>query len=342
MDPILSLLTETLPEARTLEELTRPLLALLSQVTGMESAYLTSIDNAADKQRVEFVLNKGEMVIPEGLEVPWGDTLCKRALEEGRLYTDNVSECWGDSEAAAALGIRTYVSAPIHAQDGRVLGTVCAASSQQVARTSAVEPLLRLLSGLLSYALERDLLVKQLRSANHELTKLALTDALTGLANRRAIIDEVSRLFALADREDKYVLLAVIDLDGFKQINDSHGHIAGDEFLRAIAQHLQQSLRAGDVIGRTGGDEFIVLGLASSSEAESSGAMHSAAEHLQQRLSEATMGTFSLGADAPPLDYAGASVGVVALRPQGISADAAIKQADDAMYQVKQQRKQQR
>ncbi|MCU1717736.1 GGDEF domain-containing protein [Pseudomonas sp. 5P_3.1_Bac2] len=342
MDSILSLLSETLPEARTLEELARPLLRLLRQVTGMESTYLTTIDTEAGVQRVEYALNSGEMVIPEGLEVPWGDTLCKRALEENRLFTDNVSECWGDSEAAAALGIRTYASSPIHAQDGRVLGTVCAASAQQLPLSIQVEPLLKLLSGLLSYSLERDLLVKQLRAANGELTKLALTDVLTGLANRRAIMDKITRLFALAEREEKFVLLAVIDLDGFKQINDRHGHLAGDEFLRGIAQQLQQSLRAGDMIGRTGGDEFIVLGLASSTGADASGAMASAAEHLQQRLTEATIGTFNLGSDLPAHDYAGASVGVVALRPQGLSADEAIKQADDAMYRVKQQRKQQR
>lgn len=88
------------------------------------------------------------MVIPEGLVVPWADTLCKRALEENRMFSDNVAECWGDSDAAKALGIKTYLSAPIRSQDGRVLGTVCAASSEQVARSPSVEPLLGLLSGL--------------------------------------------------------------------------------------------------------------------------------------------------------------------------------------------------
>ena len=139
MDQILSILSETIPKARTLEQLTRPLLTLLSKVTGMESTYLTTIDTEAGVQRIEFARNVGEMVIPEGLVVPWADTLCKRALDENRMYSDNVTECWGDSEAAAALGIRTYVSAPIRSLDGRVLGTVCAASSGQVARAPDVE-----------------------------------------------------------------------------------------------------------------------------------------------------------------------------------------------------------
>lgn len=212
MDHILSLLSETVPKARTLEELTRPLLALLGQVTGMESTYLTTINTDEGIQRVEFARNVGSMVIPEGLVVPWADTLCKRALEEKRLYSDNVAECWGDSEAAAALGIKTYLSAPICSHDGRVLGTVCAASSAQVARSADVEPLLMLMSGLLSYSLERELLVERLQAANAELAKLALTDSLTGLSNRRAILSEFNRLFAQAQREQKYVLVAVIDL----------------------------------------------------------------------------------------------------------------------------------
>ncbi|WP_234461804.1 hypothetical protein [Stutzerimonas stutzeri] len=88
MDQILSILSETIPRARTLEQLTRPLLILLSQATGMESTYLTTIDTDAGVQRVEFARNMGDMVIPEGLVVPWADTLCKRALEENRMYSD--------------------------------------------------------------------------------------------------------------------------------------------------------------------------------------------------------------------------------------------------------------
>jgi len=93
MNQILSLLSETVPKARTLEELTRPLLTLLGQVTGMESTYLTTIDAEEGVQRIEYSRNVGNMVIPEGLVVPWADTLCKRALEENRLYSDNVTEC---------------------------------------------------------------------------------------------------------------------------------------------------------------------------------------------------------------------------------------------------------
>ncbi|MGE8153990.1 sensor domain-containing diguanylate cyclase [Pseudomonas vancouverensis] len=343
MDQILSLLSDTLPTAQTLEELTRPLLVLLSQVTGMESTYLTTIDTDEGVQRVEFARNIGDMLIPEGLVVPWADTLCKRALDENRLYSDNVAECWGDSEAAAVLGIRTYVSAPIRSQDGQVLGTVCAASSSQVPRSAAVEPLLKLLAGLLGYALERGLLVERLQAANAELAKLALTDPLTGLSNRRAILNDAARLFALAQREHKYVLLGVIDLDGFKYINDTRGHLAGDQLLRGVATQLQHCLRTSDIIGRTGGDEFIVIALGTPSQhADPETDRRHAAELLQDRLSKATIGRYELEHGLGDIQYTGASVGVVAVMPDNITVDEATKLADREMYKVKQQRKHQR
>ncbi|MGY2257948.1 sensor domain-containing diguanylate cyclase [Pseudomonas sp. SDO55104_S430] len=343
MDQILSLLSDTIPKAQTLEQLTRPLLTLLSQVTGMESTYLTTIDTDEGVQRVEFARNVGDMVIPEGLVVPWADTLCKRALDENRMYSDNVAECWGDSDAAAALGIKTYVSAPIRSKEGEVLGTVCAASSDRVPRSAEVEPLLNLMSGLLAYSLERERMVEQLQVANAELTRLALSDPLTGLSNRRAILNDAVRLFALAQREKKFVLIGVIDLDGFKLINDTHGHLAGDQFLCGVSVQLQNALRASDVIGRTGGDEFIVIALGTpSGQDDLAKDMSHAAELLQDRLSKATLGRYELGHGLNDIDYAGASVGVVAVMPGSTTVDEATKLADREMYRVKQQRKAQR
>ncbi len=343
MDQILSILSETIPRARTLEQLTRPLLTLLSQATGMESTYLTTIDTDAGVQRVEFARNMGDMVIPEGLVVPWADTLCKRALEENRMYSDNVAECWGDSDAAAALGIRTYLGAPIRSQDGRVLGTLCAASSDQVARATDVQPLLMLLSGLLGYSLERELLVERLQAANTELVTLALTDPLTGLSNRRAILNDAARLFALAQREHMYVLVGVIDLDGFKLINDTYGHQAGDQFLRGVASQLQNCLRTSDAIGRVGGDEFIVIAVSALSEhPDPTNDMQHAAELMQDRLTKATIGRYEVGQGLGDIDYGGASVGVVAVMPDRVTAEEAVTLADREMYKVKQQRKHQR
>src|SRR5690606_6942304 len=86
------------------EQVARPLLALLGRFTGMESTYLASADSERGVVRIEFARNVGDMTVSEGLEVPWEDTLCKRALDEGRHYADDVMACWGDSELAPAGG----------------------------------------------------------------------------------------------------------------------------------------------------------------------------------------------------------------------------------------------
>lgn len=340
MDPILSLLAETVPKARTLEQLTRPLLALLNRITGLESTYLTSINLDQGLQKVEFARNAGQMQIPEGLVVPWEDTLCKRALDEGRTYTSDVPGCWGDSVAARALGIRTYASAPIHAHDGRLLGTVCAASAEQIAETPDVQGFLRLLSALLGFALERENLVERLQRSNAELASMALTDALTGLLNRRAILDQLTRMLAQARRDRMPVLVGMVDLDGFKSINDNHGHQAGDRFLLQVAKRMKDCLRVSDLIGRTGGDEFVVVAVGPVSESElGSPLMQQALDGLQARLSLATQGNYRLDDAQEELRYAGASVGVVAVSADELDAEEAVKMADREMYRVKQQRK---
>jgi len=92
-------------------------------------------------------------------------------------------------------------------------------------------------------------------TANH----LAYHDALTGLPNRRLLLDRLNQAIAQASRQKKRVALVFFDVDGFKAINDKLGHTAGDKLLQGVAQRLSTCLRAADTACRYGGDEFIVL-----------------------------------------------------------------------------------
>ena len=92
-------------------------------------------------------------------------------------------------------------------------------------------------------------------AANH----LAYHDALTGLPNRRLLLDRLNQAIAQASRQKKRVALVFFDVDGFKVINDKFGHTAGDKLLQGVAQRLSACLRAADTACRYGGDEFIVL-----------------------------------------------------------------------------------
>lgn len=339
---MISQLSAVVPGAKSVEELTRPLLGMLAATTGMESTYLTSVDAAANVQHVQFARNAdAAFEIPEGLSVPWGDTLCKRALDEQCLYTDEVDARWGDSDAARALGIRTYVSAPIRGDDGELLGTLCAASPVKRPLAPGAEGVLRLFSSLIGQLVERERLVERLRASNAELASCALLDALTGLPNRRAVVDALQRLLARGVREGRCVLVGMADLDGFKSINDIHGHQTGDAFLQHAARCLAAALRETDLIGRVGGDEFVILGPGPAlPEAGDESVLPAAALALQARCAAATVGPFSAGDVA--FHYAGASVGVVAIDPRRLGADEALRRADAAMYEIKRLRKQPR
>lgn len=104
---------------------------------------------------------------------------------------------------------------------------------------------------------------KRLKEANkrllEELSTLSLTDALTGLPNRRAFEDSLAREMARARRHGMPLSLAVLDLDHFKRVNDVYGHAGGDDVLRTVARVAQSALRQEDLVYRIGGEEFVVL-----------------------------------------------------------------------------------
>jgi diguanylate cyclase len=128
-------------------------------------------------------------------------------------------------------------------------------------------------------------------------------------------------------------LIAFVDLDGFKAINDKHGHDVGDEFLVTLAARLRAVLNAGDMAARIGGDEFVVVG-AGPDRPE---LLAAARQAFQARVFQATAGEYRLG--EVRLDYAGASVGVVDVRPSTHNAEQALKEADALMYAVKKERR---
>lgn len=92
-----------------------------------------------------------------------------------------------------------------------------------------------------------------------ELERLAVTDALTGVLNRRGIEKVISSALSAARRYDERGVLALIDLDGFKLVNDTYGHVVGDIVLKQVARVLVENVRETDHVGRIGGDEFVVL-----------------------------------------------------------------------------------
>ncbi len=327
MEQQLDTFTGFKPHGATLEDLTRPVLVMLESALGLESTYLTAIDEERGIQSVLFSRNSQQLQIPEGQSFGWGDTLCRRALEEGESWVPDVPEHWAESEAAESLGIVTYVSCPIFAGEGELVGTLCGASRQAVPPDRRAMNVLSLFASMIGQRIDQEHQIDRLKFENRELAAQAMVDALTGLPNRRALEAELKRELYRATRSATHIAVSFIDLDGFKAINDTHGHEAGDEFLAQIGQRLAFGLRAGDFAARIGGDEFIVI---------SPNASYDSATGLAARIDELLKGQYQL--NAGPLHYEGASIGVV-IAGAGHDSSEVIRAADAAMYEVKKQRR---
>ncbi len=118
------------------------------------------------------------------------------------------------------------------------------------------ESMVRRLETLLA---EKEELSAKLGAANTELMRLASTDALTGLPNKRSLEAAITRDLARADRDKTWLSLVVVDVDHFKKFNDTYGHATGDIVLQAVGKALSRHLRAGDLAGRYGGEEFLLV-----------------------------------------------------------------------------------
>jgi diguanylate cyclase len=326
----LGALVATVTHAHTLEGLARPLLELLQTVTGMESTYLTRLDEPAGTLVVQYARNTDRLNVPEGLSTPWPDTLSKRALDQGRLYTDDVPGCWADCGLAQALGVMTYAIAPIRGKGGELFGTLCAASDGRKRLSDTASYILTLFAQLIGQQIERDRLLAALQQASSSLAVAALTDAVTELPNRRALLEEMQRMLA-SQQKDQALIVAFVSLDNFKPVNSRFGHDIGDQFLQAVAKRLRRMLRDSDMAARVGGDEFVVLAI---EQREKAG---EAAVALSRRLEGATKGRFKF--DSVFIDYDGASVGVVVAEPRCIDGQQLLNRANAAMSAIKQTRK---
>ena len=328
---LLGALATTIAHAHTLEALARPLLELVQTITGMESAYLTRLDEPAGMLQVLYARNTHRLTIPEGLSTPWADTLSKRALDQRRFHTDDMASYWGDCELARSLGIVAYANAPVREKGGELFGTLCAASNERRPLSETAMHALALFAQLISQQVDRERLVAALQQANSTLAAMALTDAVTQLPNRRALLEEMQRRLA-SHAEGEALIVAFIDLDDFKPINDRYGHEAGDQFLQTVAKRLRRMLRDGDMAARVGSDEFVILA------AEQRPRANQAAAALTQRLEGAVRGRFKL--DTALIDYDGASVGVTVAEAGCNNAQALLNKADAAMDAMKRMRKQ--
>lgn len=184
--------------------------------------------------------------------------------------------------------------------------------------------------------LERKLAVSQIELADtqaelsdtqdqeKQVRHLAFHDVVTGLPNRRLFSDRLKTALAQAKRHEWRLAVMFIDLDRFKEINDAHGHAAGDKLLKIVSQRLQALVRSADSVGRQGGDEFMYLMLEVKGKAD----VESAAGKIFENIAQ------SCEVDGLKLSVR-PSIGIALYPEDGRSAHVLIKNADSAMYKAK-------
>jgi diguanylate cyclase (GGDEF)-like protein len=241
-------------------------------------------------------------------------SLCHLAVMQGEalIVEDGNQDCLLRDHRAIADGFKLqfYAGMPLRVSGGQVIGTLCAADTKPRSFSARDYQILSDLAGFVV--------------AELELRTLAMTDALTGALSRRAFREEAARAIALAKRHAGEPGLLMLDLDHFKQINDTHGHHAGDRLLVEIVSVLRANCRQSDVIGRLGGEEFAVL-LHHSNGAS----VLEVAEKLRTAIAEIRL------AIKDTVISATASIGAATLDHTCEDIDMLLERADCALYAAK-------
>ncbi|HEY0586187.1 MAG TPA: bifunctional diguanylate cyclase/phosphodiesterase [Pseudoduganella sp.] len=172
-------------------------------------------------------------------------------------------------------------------------------------------------------------LLRHLARSLAEGEQLAFYDPLTGLPNRRLLLDRLASLLASSERQHLFSAVMFIDLDRFKTINDARGHATGDHLLRLAAQRLEELVRKSDTVARIGGDEFVVLLAHLAPDLAAAG---NAAQGVAEKIRAALAQEFEIAGQGYGCS---ASIGVTLLPKYGQQADDLLREADTAMYRAK-------
>ncbi|HKG04769.1 MAG TPA: diguanylate cyclase [Conexibacter sp.] len=255
-------------------------------------------------------------------EHPREDSMCRLVVdEEQRVVCADATRDLRFGYSSFVRGpepVRFYLSVPLRVSGGEVIGTLCAWDTQ--ARELDDEQLARF-----DDVAEQAVWRLELTRIARDVSDAACRDPLTGAVNRLLLGDRLAHAFGRRLRHGGEVLVVVIDVDDFKQVNDTYGHDVGDEVLVAIAQRLTGATRPQDTVARLGGDQFVVVAEVPDTHA---------ALDVWERIEEAISGTIHVGETAEAVFM---TVGATFAQP-GDDPRTAIARADREMYSRKPSR----
>ncbi len=291
-----------------------------ARVMPAEAFTITLVNQQRQRFEPLYVVDRGQRFSPPPFPLTSG--LSGRILERGApIRVDNVySFEQGDTIPVQHFGlperVKSLLAVPVRMQ-GRVVGMLSAQSYQPYAYTEEDEQLLSTLANHAAIALENARLFARVR-------EMAIRDELTGTFNRRYLFRRAAYELARSQRYGRPLGVIMLDVDHFKKINDTYGHAAGDQVLQSIVQLCQRHLRKADILGRYGGEEFVIL--LPETELEIT---RYVAERLRVQL-EAQPIVTDVGQVAVTI-----SVGVTGYLPSDETLKSLFRRADVALYQAK-------
>lgn len=272
----------------------------------------------------------------EATEAPREHSFCARAiLDDSITVIPNARLDHQFQDNPMVTGdphIRFYMGKPIHTAQGFRVGTLCVFDSHPREPSDGEKRSLEDLAAIVDAEIQRRKLSverSRLRDELAEAERRSRIDGLTELWNRTAILELIDSEVERSNRQELPVSVAMADLDDFKQINDTHGHQAGDKILRTVAELIRQAIRDYDVAGRYGGEEFVVLFPESKPEAGMA-----VAERIRETIDEEPIIDRGLEHEVT------ISLGVASAKPLASSdAKNLIGEADEALYKAKHEGK---
>ncbi len=205
----------------------------------------------------------------------------------------------------------------VHSQPYAVVASFSDVTELKVAR----DELSKKLDALHIVQVELEMRQRELLETNNQLRLMADTDVLTGLKNRRSLYERLTAEAALADRNNSTFSVAILDIDHFKAINDTHGHAAGDEVLKRVAEALRSCARLSDYVARYGGEEFAII------------MPHTNREQAEQFIARVLNEIRRIHWHGKQVT---SSAGVAVYGPGTVSLDQLIDEADKALYRAKE------
>jgi diguanylate cyclase (GGDEF)-like protein/PAS domain S-box-containing protein len=300
--------------------------AITVQLAKTLGADFTIVDELMpDGRSVRTLSVCAEGKIVDNFEYDLKHTPCMDVLgKKPCTYPRGVAELFPKDGMLKDMGIEGYIGVPLFGSHGQALGLIAALFRTPIEFADYTESIVQIFAARTAAEIERMYIETRMEY-------LAYHDDLTDLPNRTLVFDRLEQALARAAREDTLGALLFIDLDGFKTINDSLGHPAGDLLLKEIGQRLLHQQRSGDTVGRMGGDEYVVLLPSLGTDQDSVAAdVLTVAEKIRGNISQPVF------IDNHELHIT-PSIGIVLFPNDADNARDLLSKADTAMYRAKEQ-----